>query len=177
MADVHPQDQDESSTFVEEVGRRLRAIRHQQGLSLEDVEERSGGRWSASAVGAYERGYSVLSLARLRELAEFYGVPMSVVVGEVDLREQPIPVAGPPKVILDLEALEKHDEAAPVARYAQSIALERGDFNGRVLSLRRDDLRVLGSLLGLSEPKLLERLAGWGVLSAVDGTATALDVE
>ena len=86
MADVHPQDQDESSTFVEEVGRRLRAIRHQQGLSLEDVEERSGGRWSASAVGAYERGYRVLSLARLRELAEFYGVPMSVVVGEVDLR-------------------------------------------------------------------------------------------
>ena len=177
MADVDQQDQDESSIFVEEVGRRLRAIRRQQGLSLEDVEERSGGRWSASAVGAYERGYRVLSLARLRELAEFYGVPMSVVVGEVDLREQPIPVAGPPKVILDLGALEKHDEAAPVARYAQSIALERGDFNGRVLSLRRDDLRVLGSLLGLSEPKLLERLAGWGVLSAVEGTPTTLDIE
>ena len=102
MADVDQKEQDESSTFVEEVGRRLRAIRRQQGLSLEDVEERSGGRWSASAVGAYERGYRVLSLARLRELAEFYGVPMSVVVGEVDLREQPIPVAGPPKVILDL---------------------------------------------------------------------------
>ena len=177
MTDVNQNEQHESATFVEEVGRRLRAIRRQQGLSLEDVEERSGGRWSASAVGAYERGYRVLSLARLRELAEFYGVPMSVVVGEVDLREQPIPVAGPPKVILDLGALEKHEEAAPVARYAQSIALERGDFNGRVLSLRRDDLRVLGSLLGLSEPKLLERLAGWGVLSAVEGDATTLDAD
>ena len=169
MTDVNQNEQHESATFVEEVGHRLRAIRRQQGLSLEDVEERSGG--------AYERGYRVLSLARLRELAEFYGVPMSVVVGEVDLREQPIPVAGPPKVILDLGALEKHEEAAPVARYAQSIALERGDFNGRVLSLRRDDLRVLGSLLGLSEPKLLERLAGWGVLSAVEGNATTLDVD
>ena len=69
------------------------------------------------------------------------------------------------------------EEAAPVARYAQSIALERGDFNGRVLSLRRDDLRVLGSLLGLSEPKLLERLADWGVLSAVEGTPTTLDAD
>ena len=122
MTDVNQNEQHESATFVEEVGHRLRAIRRQQGLSLEDVEERSGGRWSASAVGAYERGYRVLSLARLRELAEFYGVPMSVVVGEVDLR-------------------------------------------------------VLGSLLGLSEPKLLERLAGWGVLSAVEGNATTLDVD
>ena len=32
------------------------------GLSLDDVERESGGRWSASAVGAYERGFRNLSL-------------------------------------------------------------------------------------------------------------------
>ncbi|MEZ5205134.1 MAG: hypothetical protein R2701_12370 [Acidimicrobiales bacterium] len=42
--------------FSASVGQRLRAIRQAQGLSLAEVEARSEGRWSAPAVGAYERG-------------------------------------------------------------------------------------------------------------------------
>ena len=152
-----------SLSFVEEVGRRLRAIRRQQHLSLEEVEQRSGGRWSASAIGAYERGYRNLSLGRLRDLAEFYGVPMSVLVGEIDLRTEVASVS-PNRITLDMAALERRDDAGPVARYAQSIAMERGDYNGRVLSLRRDDLRLLSSVLQISEAELYERLGNWGVL-------------
>ena len=36
------------------IGERLRAIRRQQGLSLHDVEARSGQEFKASVLGAYE---------------------------------------------------------------------------------------------------------------------------
>jgi transcriptional regulator with XRE-family HTH domain len=44
------------SEFAKQLGARLRAIRQQQGLSLQGVEEKSGGRWKAVVVGSYERG-------------------------------------------------------------------------------------------------------------------------
>ena len=66
------QGEDGQSTFSVEVGQRLRAVRRLRKLSLDDVERESGGQWSASAIGAYERGFRNLSLPRLRELAEFY---------------------------------------------------------------------------------------------------------
>ena len=59
-------------------------------------------RWSASAIGAYERGFRTLSLPRLHELAEFYDVSVSVLLGE-----QAPSAEGPPKLVLDLEALGK----------------------------------------------------------------------
>jgi transcriptional regulator with XRE-family HTH domain len=164
-------------TFVEEVGHRLRAIRRQQRLSLEDVEQRSGGRWSASAIGAYERGYRNLSLGRLRELAEFYGVPMSFLVGEIDLRSSDGAsadgAAGGRKVTLDLAALERLPEAAPVYRYAHAIAMERGDYNGRVISLRHDDVRMLGAVYQLAEAQFIDRLREWAVLADAATTVTA----
>ena len=71
-ADAGPDADDEA--FSATVGQRLRAIRQAQGLSLAEVEARSEGRWSASAVGAYERGFRTLSLPRLKSLADFYKV-------------------------------------------------------------------------------------------------------
>jgi hypothetical protein len=70
-------------------------------------------------------------------------------------------------------------DAAPIARYANAIAVERGDFNGRVLSLRRDDLRVLGTVMDLRDEELFERLEQWGVLHhqprrVIDLTAPAV---
>ena len=52
-------------------------------------------------------------------------------------------------------------------RYAATIQSQRGDYNGRVLSIRRDDLRAICSLLRTDEATTLERLSGWGAL--VDG--------
>ena len=59
------------------VGDRLRDIRRQQGLSLADVEAKSGGSWKAVVVGAYERGDRAVTISRLADLAEFYGVPLA----------------------------------------------------------------------------------------------------
>lgn len=154
--------------FSREVGVRLRAVRRQRRLSLDDVERSSGGRWSASAIGAYERGFRNLSLPRLRELAEFYDVPMSMLLGEIDLREG-ADDRGQGKLVLDLVALEAQDDAEPILRYAKSIVLDRGDWNGRVLSVRRDDVRALSSMLHRSESDLIEQLTAWGAVVPASG--------
>ena len=65
-----------STTYNETVGRRLRSIRKQKGLSLQDVEAESAQEFKASVLGAYERGERSLSLPRMQRLAAFYGVPV-----------------------------------------------------------------------------------------------------
>lgn len=152
---------DGPSQFSAEVGMRLRAVRRAKSLSLDDVERLSGGRWSASAIGAYERGFRNLSLPRLRELATFYEVPMSVLLGEVDTLDGQARVN---KVVLDLERLKVIPDANSIWRYLKAIIRERGDYNGKILSVRRDDVRALCAVLHTDEPGLLEKLEEWQVL-------------
>ena len=59
-----------------EVGERIRQIRHQKHLSLQDVEARSDAEFKASVLGAYERGERAISVPRLQRLALFYDVPV-----------------------------------------------------------------------------------------------------
>jgi len=155
------EDDDSPSAFSVEVGQRLRAVRRARELSLDDVERTSGGRWSASAVGAYERGFRNLSLPRLRELADFYAVPMGVLLGEGDGEGRAGVIS---KVVLDLEALGHVPDAEPVVRYLRTIIIERGDFNGRMLSIRRDDIRALCAVLHSTEVELFATLERWGAL-------------
>jgi transcriptional regulator with XRE-family HTH domain len=170
---------DTALPFSREVGVRLRAVRRQRRLSLDDVERSSGGRWSASAIGAYERGFRNLSLPRLRELAEFFDVPMSMLLGEIDLRDGVTNGAddrtASGKVVLDLVALEQIEAAAPVLRYARSIVLDRGDWNGRVLSVRRDDVRALCSMLHTTESDLMAQLNEWKAVLPTANPLTADD--
>ena len=57
------------------------------------------------------------------------------------------------------------DKAAPLARYAATIQSQRGDYNGRVLSIRHEDMRSLAVIYDASPSALTEQLIGWGVLS------------
>jgi transcriptional regulator with XRE-family HTH domain len=155
-------DEESPSAFSVEVGQRLRAVRRARQFSLDDVERKSGGRWSASAIGAYERGFRNLSLPCLRELALFYDVPMGVLLGEPEETDQI--VAGTNRLVLDLEALGHAPDAVPIVRYLRTIIVERGDFNGRVLSVRRDDVRALCAIRHSTEAELFETLAAWGAL-------------
>ena len=86
-------------------------------------------------------------------LAFGIGLVFVLLLGEIDLREDE---STPSRLVLDLVALEAIPDAAPVLRYAHSIVLERGDWNGRVLSVRRDDIRALCSMLLVDERELLE---------------------
>src|SRR5947208_15160667 len=67
----------QGSTGDPVLGGRLRAIREAYGLSLRDVELRSGGEIRPSTLSAYERGNRELSVSRLMRLAEIYNVAIT----------------------------------------------------------------------------------------------------
>src|SRR5256885_10778662 len=102
--DNAPDEELPNREYAKALGARLRAIRAQQHLSLHGVERKSGGRWKAVVVGSYDRGDRAVSVQRLAELADFYGVP----VGELLPKEQ-APAPGSPglaKIVLNLERLQ-----------------------------------------------------------------------
>jgi transcriptional regulator with XRE-family HTH domain len=153
------------SEYAKTLGARLRAIRTQQGLSLHGVEEKSRGRWKAVVVGSYERGDRSVTVQKLAELAEFYGVPVSELLpGDV----MPALIAPAPKLVIDLERMGQlpKEKAGPLARYVATIQSQRGDYNGRVLSIRQEDLRSLAVIYDKSPGDLTEELIGWGILDA-----------
>ena len=59
------------------VGERLRGIRRQKRMSLQEVEATSTQEFKASVLGAYERGERAVSVPRLQRLARFYNVPVN----------------------------------------------------------------------------------------------------
>lgn len=151
------------------VGQRLRAIRRQKGFSLHDVEARSSLEFKASVLGAYERGERAISVPRLIRLAEIYSVPTDQLLpresepAEIDLTERPEGDEG--GFTIDLVKLHELEdsEAGVLERYASTIQLQRQDFNGRMLTIRRDDLRVLAAVLGRSPEELGVRLDQLGL--------------
>jgi transcriptional regulator with XRE-family HTH domain len=153
------------------VGERLRAIRRQKGLSLHDVEARSSLEFKASVLGAYERGERAISVPRLLRLAEIYEVPADQLLprdfdGEISLVESTggsVDQTG--TFAIDLVRLHDVDDpdAQIISRFASSIQLERQDFNGRMLTIRRSDLRVLASCMGRSLEDLGVRLEQLGL--------------
>jgi transcriptional regulator with XRE-family HTH domain len=152
------------SEYARALGSRLRSIRTQQGLSLQGVEEKSQGRWKAVVVGSYERGDRAVTVQRLAQLADFYGVPVSELLPEEAAGGAAEP---PPKLILDLGNLNSipAERAGPLARYAKTIQAQRGDYNGRVLSIRQDDLRTLAVIYDETPSMLTDQLISWGVLN------------
>src|SRR5712672_3940650 len=67
---------EEMTPYGRRVGERLRAIRRQKRLSLQEVESASSQEFKASVLGAYERGERAISVPRLQRLARFYAVPV-----------------------------------------------------------------------------------------------------
>ncbi len=153
------------------VGERLRAIRRQKGLSLHDVEARSSLEFKASVLGAYERGERAISVPRLLRLAEIYEVPADQLLprdfdAEISLVESSggsVDQQG--TFAIDLVRLHDVDDpdAQIISRFASSIQLERQDFNGRMLTIRRSDLRVLAACMGRSLEDLGVRLEQLGL--------------
>jgi len=157
------------ASYAEQVGERLRNIRLQKGLSLHDVEQRSTKEFKASVLGAYERGERSISVPRLQRLAIFYGVPVDHLLPrlgpEVAESAATAAAAGEEAVCIDLEALEarREPEARTLNRYLNLIQMQRGDFNGKMLTIRRDDVRVLAAILEQSPGGLIERLDDLGL--------------
>ncbi len=152
------------SDYAKALGARLRAIRNQQGLSLQGVEEKSGGRWKAVVIGSYERGDRAVTVQKLAELANFYSIPIAELLPDARPMRGGDPAT---KVVLNLERLGQlpAELAGPLARYAATIQSQRGDYNGRVLSIRGEDLKSLAIIYDITPGELTDQLITWGVLA------------
>ncbi|MGH2830220.1 MAG: transcriptional regulator [Actinomycetota bacterium] len=155
------------AAYAKRVGERLRAIRLQKGHSLHDVENGSGKEFKASVLGAYERGERSISVPRLQRLAMFYGVPVDQLLPRLDPGPIVLDGNGNGGIRLDLGRLREVEspDIELVARYADQIQMARGDFNGRILTLRSDDLRVLAAAADCTPAVLAGRLEELGVRS------------
>jgi transcriptional regulator with XRE-family HTH domain len=162
------------------VGARLRAIRGQQRLSLQDVEARSREEFKASVLGAYERGERAISVARLQRLAHFYGVPVDQLLpGDTGPQFGPRPGDGAPgadavavddafgkPIRIDITALTSSDQprAELLTRFVRLIQVQRGDFNGQVLTIRGADHGAVACILDVAPDAVAEELGALGFL-------------
>jgi transcriptional regulator with XRE-family HTH domain len=157
---------DRVEDYAKAVGERLRRIRIQKGMSLQDVQQASDGRWKAAVVGAYERGDRNVTIARLSELASFYAVPMSEILPDEGMHAPP---GGDTRrrVVLNLEGLDRvpPPDRDPLSRFTTAIQMQRGDYNGRVLTIREDDLMALALLYQATPDELARRLNEWGLIN------------
>ncbi|MDQ2728339.1 MAG: transcriptional regulator [Actinomycetota bacterium] len=165
-----------SPAFAREVGERLRNIRRQQGLSLQAVEETSAREFKASVLGAYERGERIISVLRLQRLAGLYGVPVDQLLpraptanqdataDEEARRHEPEPGEGQP-VTFDLAKLQAVEapERELLRRYIGMIQVQRGDFNGRVITVRNEDVRSLARIFERDEASMRRRFDELGI--------------
>ena len=160
-----------ADAYGKKVGERLRAIRRQKGMSLQEAEEASEQEFKASVLGAYERGERAISVPRLHRLAAFYNVPADQLLPRddadprvVDLTENPgSAITG--SVTIDLVRLRELDVpgADLLLRYLSMIQVQRQDFNGRMLTIRRDDLRAIACILDTNVETTLSRLESLGL--------------
>jgi transcriptional regulator with XRE-family HTH domain len=158
--------------YAREVGERLRDIRRQQGLSLQAVEDSSDREFKASVLGAYERGERIISVLRLQRLASLYGVPVDQLlprvgggVNGVESEVRSTNGAGERPIKIDLSRLEAQDfpERELLRRYIGMIQIQRGDFNGRVITIRNEDLRALARVFESDEAGLRDRFEELGI--------------
>ena len=178
------------SSYAQKVGERLRAVRKQKRLSLQAVEAESNQEFKASVLGAYERGERSISVPRLQRLARFYNVPVDQLLpretgpepawsqtggrsmvshGTGSLRAEstasPFLTEEDGKVTIDLTALERVEapERDLLRRYLAMIQVQRQDFNGRVLTIRGEDIRALGLLMDITPDDMRHRLDSLGL--------------
>jgi transcriptional regulator with XRE-family HTH domain len=172
--------------YARAVGARLRTMRKQMRLSLQAVEAMSEQEFKASVLGAYERGERAISVPRLQRLAKLYDVPVDQLLPPDDVvatrwgasgssTEEVAPLSarraiqagsGADKVAIDLTKL--HTVSGPerdlLRRFLSMIQVHRQDFNGRMITIRAEDVRAIACLFGVTPDSMGSRLDELGLL-------------
>ena len=149
---------------IEEIAAAMKSVRRGKGMTLLDVETKSGGIWKAVVIGSYERCDRALSIKKAINLANFYQVPLNELLGlgsqsKIPSRE---------KITLDIRATSNSDsqenDVKSLRNFATLICAKRQDWNGEVLSIRTSDLTTIGLLLNMDETTTYSWLSSRGML-------------
>jgi transcriptional regulator with XRE-family HTH domain len=171
------------AAYARSVGARLRVVRKQMRLSLQAVEAMSDQEFKASVLGAYERGERAISVPRLQRLAKLYDVPVDQLLPHDDVDEDrwggKAPEAqgasinnralrawdGNEKITIDLAKLNSVSgpERDLLRRFLSMIQVQRQDFNGRMITIRAEDLRAIACLFGVTPDAMSRRLDELGL--------------
>lgn len=184
-ASLDDDDQEEGAraAYARSVGARLRVVRKQMRLSLQAVEAMSDQEFKASVLGAYERGERAISVPRLQRLAKLYDVPVDQLLPHDEVEEdrwggrtpeiQGAPVGsrmlrpwdGNEKITIDLAKLNSVSgpERDLLRRFLSMIQVQRQDFNGRMITIRAEDLRAIACLFGVTPDAMGRRLDELGL--------------
>lgn len=152
------------SGYSRKVGARLRSLRKQRGLTLQQVEVLSNKRLKGSLLAAYERGDRNISVTRLQQIATLYSVPVTQLLPE-EMEAQAEPSV-PPKLAIDLQQLAGLPErqSAILAQHIAHLQQQRQDFNTSVITFRTDDLEQLAAAYKTSPEMLRRSLQEWGII-------------
>lgn len=181
------QEESARAAYARAVGSRLRAVRKQMRLSLQAVEAMSDQEFKASVLGAYERGERAISVPRLQRLARLYDVPVDQLLPQDEsdasrwgpsgesapgaggdqarARRALRPWDGQEKVTIDLTKLNSVSgpERDLLRRFLSMIQVQRQDFNGRMITIRAEDLRAIACLFGVTPDAMGRRLDELGL--------------
>lgn len=154
-----------SHTNSNEIRVRIRQLRRERGLTLLAFEKLSGGRIRAVVLGAYERGDRAMSLHKVIEIADVFGVEVVHLIGPSTGRGDGAECTQ--RHIYDLRALQALEPCAEkeiLTRYIMRIAHQRGDWAGEIISLRRDDTDALSRVIDSEEANFHDWVALSGIL-------------
>ncbi len=163
--------------YSRKVGARLRSLRKQRGLTLQQVEVLSNKRLKGSLLAAYERGDRNISVTRLHQIATLYSVPVNQLLPEeMEVAGEP---ALPPKLAIDLSQLQGLPErqGSILARHVARLQQQRQDFNTPVVTFRSDDLEQLAAAYKTSPEMLRRSLHEWGVFRSGPAGSERPEVE
>jgi len=156
------------SAYSRQVGERLRVIRKQKRLSLQEVEKQSEEEFKASVLGAYERGERALSVPRLDKLSQFYNVPIEQLLPKEITGSELAATESSANKKLAIDVSKLLQLSGPtfemLARYLRLIQVQRQDFNGRVITVRGDDTRAIAAMLDVPVDQVGARLAALDLL-------------
>lgn len=148
-----------------EIRVRIRQLRRERGLTLLAFEKLSEGRIRAVVLGAYERGDRAMSLNKVIEIADVFGVEFAHLMAPSSGRGDSPELTH--RHIYDLRALQVLEaslEKEILTKYIMRIAHRRGDWAGEIISLRRDDIDALSRVIDSGEVNFHEWVGASGIL-------------
>ena len=154
----HSQDREASKGgFARALGARLREARRQRGLTLQNVESGSAGTFTSVTLSSYERGDRTMSVARLVDLAAFYGMPPAELLPSGGSHA----TSSTSIVSVDLLRVAKLPpyQAGPLLEAARASTM-RG---GTRFTLGGERLARVARAYGLPVDQVVGLLASWGV--------------